>query len=200
MPFCAYCGSQVAVISNAPCPSCGRPANGAPAVVAGGGVGKGPMVLIIVLVGGLFLVAFLGILAAIAIPNLLSATQRSKQKRTMADLRSLGTAVEAWATDQNKYPEAPDLEQLEQQLVPTYIKTLPKKDGWGNGFRYDCWVSSGTGGCDSYAIASSGKDGAFEKDNLRDYLQGGATTNFNNDIVFSNGEFVQYPSGFQGGN
>ena len=35
----------------------------------------------------LIVVAIIGIIAAIAIPNLLNAVDRSKQKRTMADLR-----------------------------------------------------------------------------------------------------------------
>src|SRR5436309_760920 len=40
----------------------------------------------------LIVVAIIGILAAIAIPNLLTAMQRSKQKRTMADMRTIATA------------------------------------------------------------------------------------------------------------
>ena len=40
----------------------------------------------------LIVVAIIGILAAIAIPNLMTAMQKSKQKRTMADMRSLATA------------------------------------------------------------------------------------------------------------
>ncbi|HMC21457.1 MAG TPA: prepilin-type N-terminal cleavage/methylation domain-containing protein, partial [Thermoanaerobaculia bacterium] len=43
----------------------------------------------------LIVVAIIGILAAIAIPNLLTAMQRSKQKRTMADMRTIATAWEA---------------------------------------------------------------------------------------------------------
>ncbi|MDQ6799248.1 MAG: prepilin-type N-terminal cleavage/methylation domain-containing protein, partial [Acidobacteriota bacterium] len=39
----------------------------------------------------LIVVAIIGILAAIAIPNLLTAMQRSKQKRTMADMRTIAT-------------------------------------------------------------------------------------------------------------
>jgi type IV pilus assembly protein PilA len=54
----------------------------------------------------LIVVAIIGILAAIAIPNLLTAMQRSKQKRTMADMRSIATAWEARATDVNKYNAA----------------------------------------------------------------------------------------------
>jgi general secretion pathway protein G len=44
----------------------------------------------------LIVVAIIGIIAAIAIPNLLNAIDRGKQKRTMADLRSIGTAVESY--------------------------------------------------------------------------------------------------------
>ena len=36
----------------------------------------------------LIVVAIIGIIAAVAIPNLLNAVDRGKQKRTMADLRS----------------------------------------------------------------------------------------------------------------
>ena len=40
----------------------------------------------------LIVVAIIGILAAIAIPNLLTAIQRSKQKRTMSDIRTIAVA------------------------------------------------------------------------------------------------------------
>src|SRR5881394_1072448 len=88
----------------------------------------------------LIVVAIIGILAAIAIPNLLTAMQRSKQKRTMADMRTIATAWEARATDLNKYNAAGytepsstvDLSTLQQYLAPTYVRTFPSKDGWGN--------------------------------------------------------------------
>ena len=51
----------------------------------------------------LIVVAIIGILAAIAIPNLLTAMQRSRQKRTMADMRTIATGWEARATDVNGY-------------------------------------------------------------------------------------------------
>ena len=54
----------------------------------------------------LIVIAIIGILAAIAIPNLLNAVQRGKQKRTMSDMRALATAVEAYAVDNNLYPTA----------------------------------------------------------------------------------------------
>ncbi|MFZ2492375.1 MAG: prepilin-type N-terminal cleavage/methylation domain-containing protein [Thermoanaerobaculia bacterium] len=141
----------------------------------------------------LIVVAIIGILAAIAIPNLLTAMQRSKQKRTMADIRSIATAWEARATDVNKYSAAgytfPTVDvtgTLSGILQPTYIKALPAKDGWENKFEF---------GVDSigqeYGIKSYGKNGS------EDTLTEGATTDFDCDIVYSNGSFVMYPEGIQ---
>jgi len=53
----------------------------------------------------LIVVAIIGIIAAIAIPNLLSAIQKGRQKRTMGDMKSLGTAVETVQTDCSAYPD-----------------------------------------------------------------------------------------------
>ena len=47
----------------------------------------------------LIVIAIIGILAAIAIPNLLNAVQRGKQKRSMSDMRTLATAIESYAVD-----------------------------------------------------------------------------------------------------
>src|SRR5712691_5527477 len=83
----------------------------------------------------LIVVAIIGIIAAIAIPNLLNAIDRGKQKRTMADMRSIGTAVESYAVDNNFYPKnlsnAPAA-TISQQVSPIYIKTVPTTDGWNN--------------------------------------------------------------------
>src|ERR1700686_2747794 len=89
----------------------------------------------------LIVVAIIGILAAIAIPNLLTAMQRAKQKRTMADMRTIATAWEARATDVNKYSAAAGAiagvptsamsnATLGGMLQPTYIKGRPVHDGW----------------------------------------------------------------------
>jgi general secretion pathway protein G len=155
------------------------------------------IVVVVVIIVGLVVVAFAGIFAAIAIPNLLTAMQRSKEKRTMADIRTVATAVEAYATDHKQYPNAIDVNGLSGELSPTYIRVVPAVDGWGHPMHYDAWVSQGTV-LDSYAIGSGAKDGVFLHQSLRDYLaHSGATPNFNDDIVFSNGSFVQYPEGIQ---
>ena len=53
----------------------------------------------------LIVVAIIGIIAAIAIPNLLNAINRGRQKRTMSDIRSIATAMEAYSVDFNFYPK-----------------------------------------------------------------------------------------------
>jgi len=150
------------------------------------------MIVVIVIIGGFFLIAVLGILAAIAIPNLVTAQQRSRQKRTMADLRSVATAVEAYATDKNEYPKATSIEELRPLLAPTYIRDVPLRDGWERSLRYETWTRDRE--LDSYAFGSAGKDGVFEKESLQEYT-GGGVSGFDRDIVFANGNFVQYPQG-----
>ena len=48
----------------------------------------------------LIVVAIIGIIAAILIPNLLDSLQKAKQKRTVADIRNVGAAWFSWLTDQ----------------------------------------------------------------------------------------------------
>lgn len=186
MAFCAWCGSPVNEVSYAPCPRCRRPTNGSPGT--GGKKSNTTAIIIGVVVGGLFLVAIVGIVAAIAIPNLLTAQHRSKQTRTMADIRSVATAAEAYATDNNKYPEANSVAELSAALSPTYIRTLPPLDGWGTPMKYERLGDTG------YAIGSAGADKTFEQDSLSAYTSK-PISDFNSDLVFANGEFVQAPAG-----
>lgn len=145
----------------------------------------------------LIVVAIIGIIAAIAIPNLLNAIQRGKQKRTMADMRSIGTAVEAYAVDADMYPAGGSpVVVIISDLEPVYIKKLPTKDAWRNELEYVSGSVSPTGTSNpapqEYTIESFGKDGINESRVFR-----GATTNFNNDIVFSQGSFISFPEGIQ---
>jgi general secretion pathway protein G len=146
----------------------------------------------------LIVIAIIGILAAIAIPNLLNAVQRGKQKRTMSDMRALATAIEAYAVDNNQYPAAtcnPGIYTTTTvtlatgsftNLTPTYIAQPPKSDGWGEFMAYGSDASG-----NNYIIASGGRDKAI----VAPFC--GTTTNFNNDIYYSNGTFIQWPEGTQ---
>ena len=200
MAFCAYCGAPVDAVSYKPCVSCGSPTNGAPRPAVKGGTNTAAIIAVVAVIG-VFLIAIIGIVAAVAIPNLLTAMQRSKQHRTIAEMRTIGATLEAYAENNNKrYPEAIHIDQLAHQLSNTYVRgPLPTKDGWGNVFRYDCWNSAGSGPCDSYVIASAGKDAKFENDDPRKYTGRGGTTNYDDDIVMVNGNFIQYPAGYSSG-
>ena len=146
----------------------------------------------------LIVIAIIGILAAIAIPNLLNAVQRGKQKRSMSDMRALATAVEAYAVDNNNYPAATCptgsfttagatlAAGSFQNLSPTYIATAPLKDGWQRFYLYSL-----SGDSQAYNIQSRGRNGASDAGLC------GTTTNFNDDIVYSNGTFLQWPEGTQ---
>ena len=132
----------------------------------------------------LIVVAIIGIIAAIAIPNLLNAIDRGKQKRTMADMRSIGTAIESYAVDNNRYPVAATIGILNPLVSPIYIKTVPTTDGWQNNWVVDSAAAT-------YTITSLTKDG------LASATPGGQTGNFNCDILFTNGQFFQWPQGTQ---
>ncbi len=56
----------------------------------------------------LIVVAIIAVLAAIAVPNFLEAQTRAKVSRVKADLRSVATAIEAYAVDEGQYPRDGD--------------------------------------------------------------------------------------------
>lgn len=136
----------------------------------------------------LIVVAIIGIIAAIAIPNLMVALQKGKQKATMGDLKTVGGAIESYVTDWSQVPVIANLAALNTAtwFVPFYIKVVPTTDGWGSVIQF-------TGNADQYSLMSWGRDrtvsgptvGQYEVTNI---------TDFNNDIIFANGMFVLGPN------
>jgi hypothetical protein len=117
----------------------------------------------------------------------------------MSDMRALATAIESYAVDNNVYPAATCATGLWTtttvtlatnsftNLSPTYIAQPPKFDGWSAFLLYGSDAPPG----ENYAIKSFGRDKASTT------ITCGTTTNFNDDIVYSNGTFVQWPEGTQ---
>ncbi|MEA2343144.1 MAG: ral secretion pathway protein [Thermoanaerobaculia bacterium] len=151
----------------------------------------------------LVVVAIIGIIASIAIPNLLVAMQRAKQRRTMVDIRNMATAWESRNSEASRYNAAGQANgvegadqpitaaNLQSMLEPTYIRVVPKIDGWG--VAYQMYTNKAYGAAakaNVYAILSAGKDGVIESDPTT-----GPFTNFDCDIVYSNGVFLSYPDG-----
>ncbi len=135
----------------------------------------------------LIVVAIIGIISAVAIPNLMNAIDKAKQKRTMGDQRGISTAIEAYSTDNARYPlNISSWSVMKPHLNPHFIREPPDNDGWNND-----WDAGTTANGSDYTISSLGKDG------LLGSRPGGPTTDFDCDIVYSNGGFYQWPEGAQ---
>ena len=153
----------------------------------------------------LIVVAIIGIIAAIAIPNLLSAIQRAKQKRAMGEVNSLATAFQSYATDTNFYPGGAGGAtynggctgaSIVSALTPDYIKVIPNPDPWNTPYQAKSVTSE-------FAVASYGKDGAVDafgsvtlapSDST---LYSQSTTCFECDIVWEGSSFLIAPGGKQ---
>lgn len=153
----------------------------------------------------LIVVAIIGLLAAMLIPNLIDAMQKAKQKRTMAEMRITGTALMAWLTDQTNAAAAGatfDLTgygtssavQMEALLVPTYLQGVARLDGWKHPYEYRLNTGSSTmSSTGVMAIRSGGMNGVFDADT---YEPGSfVPTDYNQDIVWADGFFVRWPQG-----
>jgi hypothetical protein len=113
------------------------------------------------------------------------------EKKTMADIRSVATAAEAYATDVNHYPDARTWDDLKPVLSPTYIRTLPDKDGWGGDY---AWVVSDDK--QHYRIVSGGSDLDVSPSSRIIPATTPAphsTTNLSEDLIYQDGSFVQFP-------
>ncbi len=133
----------------------------------------------------LITLVIIGVLAAIVIPAALNGLDKSRQKRTMADLRLLGSGIETYSIDQGTYPVG-DLSALDV-LEPEYMDLLVRVDGWNHDLIYE-------GAPMEYTIGSPGKDGGASLGLIGD---GGPTKNFSDDIIFRLGSFIQWPEGTQ---
>ena len=130
----------------------------------------------------LIVVLIISIIAAIAIPNFLAALQRSRQRRSMSDMRTLSTAVETYKIDFSRPPQDPDITNLINTLQPIYVKVLPKLDGWQRDFYY-------VAGVEVYTLETYGKDG-IDGGNISPATK----DDFDLDIVLVDGFFTAAPS------
>ena len=147
----------------------------------------------------LIVVAIIAILAAIAVPNFMEAQVRSKVSRVMADMRSMATAIESYAVDNNRAPIGPreyayqhggsfDLRPWAEQLTTpvAYISTIPEDafltmQTTQGGFagQQPTHGSRGPGDSFDYAFFDCDEDVRPENDNLADvyeYLVAHSTT------------------------
>jgi general secretion pathway protein G len=148
----------------------------------------------------LIVVAIIGIVAAIAVPNLLTALQKGKQKATIGDMKTIGGVIEDYISDVYCAPGGgvvTDSLGLELYLEPFYIKVMPTTDGWGTLYRYNAGTVGTLVGLDAqenYTLRSYGRDQAETAEDIANanYLVN-TMDGFNSDIIFSNGQFTYGP-------
>jgi general secretion pathway protein G len=159
-----------------------------------------PVVIAILAAVALLGVCLLGIIAAIAIPNLLNATQRAKQKRAMADMRAVAAACQSYATDNGRFPDTGhdsdsyystvDASALGPFLVPGYIQQLPGKDPWEHPYLYGVSEDGS-----EFILICPAADGTTKLEAIPQEHVG--THCFEDDIVWENSAFIQSPEGSQ---
>ena len=151
----------------------------------------------------LIVVAIIGIIAALLIPNFLDALQKAKQKRTVADMRNVGTAMFSWLTDQvgaaaagatgssvdlGSYTKT-DATSMASILTPQYLQDIPTLDGWKHGYVYYMNTANPLAK-QVLAIASGGRDGTVGTSFSVTSFE---PTDYDQDIVWADGFFVRWP-------
>ena len=127
----------------------------------------------------LIVVAIIGIIAAIAVPQLMNAMDRGRQRRSMADMRNIATANGTHRVDLGIYCTT-----LAMLVTNGYMQVTPSNDGWGNAYVY-------TTGADTYSITSRGSDGAAAPAPPVPWIN----DPYDPDIVLTDGQFSQAPTG-----
>jgi len=160
----------------------------------------------------LIVVAIIGILAALLIPNAITAIQKAKQKTTMKDIVTISTAIADFVTDNGTTPiqsgtytaAAP----FYGNISPFYVKVLPINDQWANPYNVFCGLAVnsspyGISGAleDDFLVASWGRD---KLENIDGFAFNPADpefgmfivsemAHFNKDLVMWNGSWIRAP-------
>jgi prepilin-type N-terminal cleavage/methylation domain-containing protein len=125
----------------------------------------------------LIVVAIIGILAALLIPNALAAMQKAKQKSCMKEIMTISTGAADYVTDHGDFSLAAgpggDISNSSPfvlGLSPFYVKSFPINDPWNTPYKVSTGNADPLGyldgpsvlalGGDDFIIASWGRNGA----------------------------------------
>jgi type II secretion system protein G len=167
----------------------------------------------------LIVVAIIGILAALLIPNALEAIQKAKQKSAMKEIVTIATASADYMTDHGDFSLIPQDGPLVagnpfmMALSSFYVKVIPVNDPWNNPYNVYLGNAAVMGvitqavstevGEDDFVIESWGRNkigGPYGGDSYAtDTPEAGRynvsnMTDFNNDLVNWNGSWICGPS------
>ena len=127
-----------------------------------------------------------------------SPGHRQRQMATVAEMRSLGTALEAYRLDHGVVPGPTGgfvrVLDIAPYLVPTYIKSVPARDAWQT--EYLLWC--GTHDCVVVSLGADREpDSAYRDMNqpASDIVPRGPFSSPDGDIILVNDDFVTFPAG-----
>ena len=165
----------------------------------------------------LIVVAIVGILSALVIPNAIVAMQKAKQKETMKQIVHMATACADYVTSMGYAPDYGNQSGPLQvgsnfmtSISPFFLKVCPIDDQWGNPFRvYTGTAIASVYGIpaedvhdDDFLIVSLGRDHAdggtvnftYQRENLAAGLyQINSVADFNNDLINLDGSWLHAP-------
>ena len=149
--------------------------------------------------------AFFGLLAVAyfvgEVRTIRISQQRAKQKRAIAELREVATAIHSYMQAHEGHPPEvgnaevaawrySPLPTLQAQLVPAYAKVIPATDPWGATYIYAYSPQQ-----NSFCLISFAKGG--KRDSTQIPSSAIETSCFENDIIWSGNSFVPIPGGMQ---
>lgn len=160
------------------------------------------------------LLALLLPIASHAQPAATDSPDLVAQKRTVIDIRNVGTAMWEWYKEEVAPKRSPEshkkAEELAAQtkevnfqrvpaisredlaaiLVPKYIASIPEADGWGNPYEFRLNTRDANA-IVVMAVRSAGKDGQFSGSHYS--VSGFERSEYNQDIPWMDGFFVRWP-------
>ncbi|MCP3963324.1 MAG: prepilin-type N-terminal cleavage/methylation domain-containing protein [bacterium] len=155
-------------------------------------------------------VAIIGIIASILIPNLIDALHKAKQRRTMAELRLVGTAWMSWLTDQAGAASAGanqtyavdnhrevSYAELFGYLHPSdtffYMQGIPEYDAWGSSLTF--YMNEDPRTDNQLLLCAAARDNIPETcDGSTDIPIGPfLATDFDQDIIWADGFLLRWP-------
>ena len=163
----------------------------------------------------LIVVAIIGILAALLIPNALEAIQKAKQKSAMKEIVTIATASVDYITDHGNWTgigaSPGDLTagcEYQKALSSFYIKVMPVNDPWGTPYKvyFGSDVTTLITNAvdlaeDDFAIASAGRRGTLADEGLysTDNPEAGrynvsSMADFERDLINWNGSWIVAPT------
>lgn len=159
----------------------------------------------------LIVVAIIGVLAALLIPNAITAIQKSKQKSTMKEIITIATAASDFTHDHGDWQinQAGDIDSSSEfvlAITPFYIKICPVKDQWGEPYKVYLGdqsavraISTDDVGPEDFVIESYGRDSITDgwtydpTDTGDDLYTVTGHPAFNYDLVNWSGNWIRSP-------